>query len=137
MSLYGIKTFAELETLANKREEDLGTYKTRLIERLSNTEVYTAGEHVAAAANDMAKSEGYVMVAQRFVRGLRRMAEEMGSPFEDIKSEMVEFLMGSMTFGGDDEWSGRGNDVRRAKFDGQREAVSDLFTWLNRWDGTL
>lgn len=45
---------------------------------------------------------------------------------EDVKATVLDAALRLLEAGADDNWSGRGNDVRRARFDGVREAVRDV-----------
>lgn len=42
------------------------------------------------------------------------------------KELLLEITLDALTPGADDTWSGRGNDVARARFDGMRSVASDV-----------
>lgn len=77
-------------------------------------------------ANILARAEGKVH-AWAMLQKVYINITDRGDEFtkEDVMSVGVELLQP----GADDRWSGRGNDVRRARFDGVRSAV-DEFRWL-------
>lgn len=43
-----------------------------------------------------------------------------------VEAEVLEVALDLMLSGADDSWSGRGNDAKRARFDGIRSACSDM-----------
>ena len=45
------------------------------------------------------------------------------------RSNVAVFVSNLLTAGADDAWGGRGNDVKRARFDGVRSACADM-EWL-------
>lgn len=80
----------------------------------------------AQFANVVAELEGTARAWSR----LQLMAEYMTKKGlaiseEDVVGCAFELLSG----GADDEWSGRGNDVKRARFDGIRKAANDM-KWI-------
>lgn len=74
-------------------------------------------------ANMLAELEGAAHAWARLQQAVTYVTNK-GLEFteDDTKICAFELLAG----GADDEWSGRGNDVRRARFDGIRKAANDM-----------
>lgn len=74
-------------------------------------------DSLVSAVNAVAKAEG----ANRAWSRAARMIEGGHTAAEAYES-VVDLVLN----GADDSWSGRGNDAKRAEFDGIREAVQNL-----------
>lgn len=87
------------------------------------TNSQTWGQFAVVVAEAEGKAMAWVrleqMVAYKTEKGLVGVTED------DVISIAFDILSG----GADDSWSGRGNDVKRARFDGMRAACSDM-KWL-------
>lgn len=83
----------------------------------------TTGETWGAFALKVAEAEGAASAWARLAQFVAHRGDEATEA--DIKG--VAFDM--MVNGADDTWSGRGNDIKRARFDGIRSASSDM-QWL-------
>jgi hypothetical protein len=71
-----------------------------------------------------AKAEGSLDV----ICFMERMLHN-GFSIDQVKMLAVDNVLRQ---GSDDEWSGRGNDLRRSFFDGKREIISDIMTDIVR-----
>ena len=76
----------------------------------------------AKFANQLAELEGTVYAYSQISRAC-------GTAVEVQKSFVAEVAVELLSEGADDGWSGRTNDVRRARFDGIRTACSNL-RWM-------
>jgi hypothetical protein len=77
-------------------------------------------------ANDLAEAEGRATVwvrLQRIVDYLNRNDMPL------TKEALTEACYDMLTTGPDDGWSGRGNDMKRARFDGIRDEAKKV-AWL-------
>ena len=75
-------------------------------------------EALAATLHELAAAEGYRNLFAQVVAILDR-----GHTTDDV----VEQVQRSVTLGADDQWSGRTNNVRRARFDGTLRAAAAVF----------
>jgi hypothetical protein len=102
-------------TTANYHDDAIGAFRTLLAEKAVATD--TTPADLASICNDLARHEAarstYLRAGQMLVNG-RTVA--------DVK----EMLFDTVAAGADDQWSGRGNDVKRAAHDGRCDAVSRL-----------
>lgn len=85
-------------------------------------EGFDAGR-IGEAANTLAQAEGALSFWARM--------ENVASNFEARGEELTQIVatnmaMDILTRGADDTWSGRGNDINRARFDGIRQAAAKL-----------
>lgn len=83
----------------------------------------TTGANWASFANAVAEAEGKAYAWAR----LQISVSNSGGEFTEADVQKVALDM--MLNGADDSWSGRGNDAKRARFDGVRAACSDM-QWL-------
>lgn len=108
------------ETIASKLEAAISSaayYKEALIEQA------TAGKSAANLNNvihAIAKAEGEERIWARLSQAATYHGEEF-TP-EIANRETLEIL----AQGADDEWSGRGNDLQRSRFDGVRKAAAEV-----------
>lgn len=77
----------------------------------------TSARGLAALVTALAYHEGEYAVYQTV-----RSAVQRDKTADEIRATLLEIL----ARGADDTWSGRNNDVRRARFDGIREGVSSV-----------
>ena len=77
----------------------------------------------AEFANQLAELEGEVYAYSR-------ISHACETAVEVPQSFMYEVAMEILSDGAYDGWSGRTNDVRRARFDGIRTACSNLLRWM-------
>lgn len=83
----------------------------------------TTAEQWGMFANRLAEAEGK---AEAWAR-LAYIVDNRGGSID--KAGVKEIAFSLLVNGADDSWSGRGNDVKRARFDGIRAASSDM-QWL-------
>lgn len=83
------------------------------------------GEKLVRAAQAVASAEAIASAEYTFVRVLANGAD---------RTKQVEYLMTVLSRGADDEWSGRGNDSKRASFDAVRRWASDQFDHIKYGD---
>jgi hypothetical protein len=76
---------------------------------------------LANQLNDLAVREGRLGVVVQVVA-----MDAQGCAPDTIRKWLTRTLLA----GSDDTWSGRTNDVRRARFDGVREAASEILDYL-------
>lgn len=69
----------------------------------------------------LASIEGQLAVASRLARAIEADLD---------REEQVAVLFQLLQDGADDSWSGRGNDLRRARFDGVRREVESYYARL-------
>jgi len=112
--MFGITTLAE----ARERYEDLKA-KTVDPSRLNNYML------------SMAEAEGAIEVFASIER-LEEQGREAGASEERIVFYALREIANILIRGSDDTYSGRGNDQRRAHFDGKREAARELEYRLTR-----
>lgn len=74
-----------------------------------------AVSRLAALVNEIAYEEGRADAHERIAKAVRRGGKRQG----------LWRAMSMLALGADDDWSGRRNDVARARFDGMRRAVDD------------
>lgn len=100
--------------------------KKRLAEALTDDKHHA--EDFATMANSIAHAEGRVQVRHEVRQALRMDATPV-----QINAELINILMR----GADDTYSGRGNDNRRAHFDGVREEIRGVTYQLRLadWEG--
>jgi hypothetical protein len=80
-------------------------------------------EQLADAVHHVAAQVGVASVHHE----LRNALQWEASP-EQIRKNLTKLVL----VGADDKWSGRGNEVRRAKFDAARQEVSDVLDRIDR-----
>lgn len=80
-------------------------------------------ERLAKEVNGLAENEGRLFVRVQYRNALAQDA----SP-EAIRRHLTKLVLNHP----DDEWSGRSNDVRRAKADGVRNEVASILELLDR-----
>lgn len=109
-----------VETLAAKVDQ-----ATARMERAQQSIADQATSGSASALNDLvldlARREGEVTAWSR----LHKAAQHHGADLPALYVIMMETL----AYGPDDQASGRGNEVRRARFDGIRE-VAEILRWM-------
>ena len=81
------------------------------------TESATSADGLAKLVNELAEAEGAASVHYRYVQVLRH---------SDDTDKALEVATDTVLGALDDTWSGRGNDVRRANYDGMSKAVREL-----------
>lgn len=82
----------------------------------------TESRSLMSLVEGIANAEGQESTYALFVTA----AEYAESQGEDVREAVRDAALRLLEAGADDEWSGRGNDARRARFDGVREAVRDV-----------
>jgi hypothetical protein len=86
--------------------------------------------------NEVAEAQGALTVVAEYEEVLDYTQD--ADEFDPVKANLavIETLTRIVLRGADDTWSGRGNDARRAYFDGVRETADDLlrehFRLINR-----
>lgn len=115
-----------MNKLSEKLAEELAvatSTRERLGGKLAQSAVTrTESRSLMALVEAIANAEGRESAYTR-MKAAASYAEANG---EDAKAMAQKEALGMLEQGADDEWSGRGNDVRRARFDGVREAVRDV-----------
>lgn len=96
--------------------------KARLVEVIGSATVDTLADTV----EQIAKCEAACIVHTKAGNVLRN-----GHTFADVRIHLTEDVL---IQGAEDTWSGRGNDLRRAKHDAARAAVRDVFNLLDRFE---
>lgn len=99
------------------------TKKTARSEQLA--EAATSGTEsgrLTSLVNSIAEAEGEESAYGRLLMAAR-YATDQGT---DIRAEVNRAAMNILYVGADDTSSGRGNDAKRARFDGKCEAVREL-----------
>ena len=82
-----------------------------------------ARAHLAAVAIDGSSRDiAQASCAVAVTLGALEVAERVAKLEQD--SSVTRYLVGLLTRGADDTWSGRGNDVARAHYDGVREEAA-------------
>ena len=76
------------------------------------------GCRLAGYVNDVASAEGAANARYRY----RAVMRQDGGTHEKAMAHVVALMFN----GADDTWSGRGNDAKRAKFDGYCEAANRM-----------
>lgn len=84
--------------------------------------VYYIAEFVGMAARELAFAEGVVKAAHL----KHSVTEYSGRQELDVDVNLLAAFSRDLAAGADDEWSGRGNDVRRAFHDGFRKVAQDV-----------
>ena len=105
---------------AERRIEDR---KRDLAKHLTNSEIPVDGRTIAREANMIAYDEGIARVASMMVSARKR---ELSAG--EIKTALLDIL----ARGADDNWSGRGNDVRRSYHDGMLDTINTVLLDLPR-----
>lgn len=82
-------------------------------------------EDLTTALNGLAQAEG----AQRLWARLNQAVENPSRGEEFNETVALRLVAGMLAQGADDSWSGRGNDVNRAHFDGIRSAAQKV-EWI-------
>lgn len=77
---------------------------------------------LTASLEHLAAQEGKLML----LRGIKMALDSEGGNEERAKS----LVLSTLTHGPDDRWSGRGNDIKRARFDGICEVAAE---YLRGW----
>lgn len=75
-------------------------------------------KHIGVQVNALAGAEGYLQVWARVSHLLQNKADA-------TEGDIATCVLDLLSTGADDSWSGRGNDVARARFDGMRSAAQD------------
>ena len=104
-------------------EERIRNRRSALVEHLTNPEIAIDGRSIAREANMIAYDEGIVRIASMMISALKR---ELSAG--EIKTSLLDIL----ARGADDNWSGRGNDVRRSYHDGVLDMVNAVLWDLPR-----
>lgn len=74
-------------------------------------------DQMVYAFHGIAHAEG-VAQARYMVRSIAKAAVEAGWSEAEVSAKITDAMFDRASNGADDQWSGRGNDVKRAKFDG-------------------
>lgn len=82
---------------------------------------------LAQMVNTLAEAEGERAVWARLENVATRLVNQGQGEIE--KETAMSVVYGLLTNGADDTWSGRGNETKRAHFDGVRAAASKV-EWL-------
>lgn len=85
-------------------------------------------EDLAASALAVCEAEGIAATQIAYRNALRGAAERrhMNPTHPEVRAVAAQCVTDLVLAGADDTWSGRGNDARRARYDGTRRAASDL-----------
>lgn len=81
-----------------------------------------AVETVAGRLNGLASAQGALAVHRQY----EELVENIGVPSPGNAVRYYRWLASLGARDADDQWSGRGNDVRRAKRDGAIEAIREI-----------
>lgn len=76
-------------------------------------------------ALDLAKLEGTVEVFDQ-IEAVVAYQTEKGKTAQEVATAAMVELVSILSRGADDTWSGRGNDLKRSRFDGRCEAARNL-----------
>jgi hypothetical protein len=117
------------ETAMNTTTVDYGLYVRQAeanLEAARNhlTQAIANGEHAEMLVdrlNAVAEAEGALQAA-----GRAALAFGNGASDDRIRDGLIAMLLNSP----DDTWSGRGNDMRRAKHDGLRKQVQQIIEFI-------
>lgn len=133
-----MKTTASLEVAQNLTveaiEEQVTLARKEMTRKMLDAEgtTYldsrTLGQMVAHIANAEGAAEADLVVFHSMKAATLAHAGTGGSPWKDAANMVIKELTEGVLRGADDEWSGRGNDLRREKFDGYRATAR---TWIN------
>ena len=113
---------ANIATAASKANDALKLKAADAIEITGHPYDWTSSEVWARFANELAKLEGAAYA-------YNELRHACGAATEIEKSYLSEVALELLSKGADDGWSGRTNDVRRARFDGIRTACASV-RWL-------
>ena len=117
---------ARFNDLATGARDDMTNRCIALAARLTSEPSTVSSQYLADHANALAVSEG---AASAYTR-LAKVAEygvKVDATFADVIVELTNEVVMQATAGADDGWSGRGNDARRANFDGARRACENAY----------
>lgn len=102
------------------------------LEATKNGAAALASDENATAENwgrfalQVAEAEGKAMAWSR----LSHMATYKATKGEEVtQADVIGIAFDILSGGADDSWSGRGNDIKRARFDGMRDACSNM-KWI-------
>jgi hypothetical protein len=104
---------AEARRMLDSATDALAAARADLAAKVSSGKGYTA-ESLAENVNEIARWEGSFAAIERAVRFLDyvdRSETPVNGTLADVLTKMV-------LTGADDQWSGRTNDVKRARYDG-------------------
>ena len=104
-------------------EQRIRDRKSALAEHLTNPEIAIDGRSIAREAGMIAYDEGIARVVSMMVSARKR---ELSAG--EIKTALLDIL----ARGADDNWSGRGNDVRRSYHDGMLDTINTILLDLPR-----
>lgn len=98
--------------------------------------VLAEGKHgagqMARTFHGIAAAEG-VASARYMVRGIAHAAVESGMTEAEVAAKITHAMFERAAVGADDTWSGRGNDVKRAQFDGFMAEAKRWVDVVNGW----
>lgn len=85
-------------------------------------------EDIAASALAVCEAEGVAATRIAYRNALRVAAERrhMDPTHPEVRAVAAQCVTDLVLAGADDTWSGRGNDARRARYDGTRKAAREL-----------
>jgi len=109
----------EINRMAESANKMLADYRATIAKA-------AADPHTADYLNDLviklAEAEGSTTAIIRVQRALQYQANHPENGDVDWQQDLVDLILN----GADDSWSGRGNDVKRAQFDGLRKQARRL-----------
>ena len=113
--MYGIKTADEAMKMVDEQRERLNAAC------LSSK----PSEDLAHAVNELAKWEGFAAALIRVEKHRTYLADN-GITGMRAHFALASIIGHSLASGADDKWSGRGNDSKRAWFDGYSTAMDEV-----------
>lgn len=112
---------AEARRMLESATDGLALDRASLATMVSSAKGYNS-ETLASQVNAIARAEGAFAAIERAVRFLEYVERSETA----VNGTLAEVLTRGLLNGADDEWSGRTNDVKRAKHDGYRGQVERL-----------
>lgn len=110
----------DFEARLRRSEESLTSARQRLAENAAEAVV----DRLAEMLNAVVRAEVAVMVDERLAAMAERRPEsDDASLLTTVAESFTEMVLMN---GADDTWSGRGNDLRRVRFDALRDRVVTL-----------
>jgi hypothetical protein len=125
----------DLHAYINHLGNQAGIAQRRIEEALDELRSLTpdrlTGRGVAEIGADIAEMQGRLEVYERAAGVIRGHLEVDADPHYTVARLALNLI--EMITWTDDQWSGRSNDVRRAKHDGRLEAARDIRLRLDIW----
>lgn len=87
----------------------------------------TSADQITKRALRVARLEGSLATWTRYETVVRCVQVDYPDFPMQVKLECMKMLVRMLINGPDDTWSGRGNDTRRARFDGKIAAAEEIY----------